>query len=151
MTSLPDFPPSPAPDAALLAMVLAGGPCPPRQRLLERHGNAARALAAGPDAWRRAGCDDAQRQAFARPDPIAMDLALAWLQVPGHHLLGWTDPAYPPLLRQLARAPLALFVDGEPAWLRHPSVAIVGSRSVCRAKSTSGQAGCQIPTPGNSP
>ncbi|MEU2166502.1 MULTISPECIES: hypothetical protein [Micromonospora] len=30
-------------------------------------------------------------------------------------------------------------------------VAIVGSRSVCRAKSTSGQAGCQIPTPGNSP
>jgi len=121
-------PPSPSAEAALLALVLAGGPCPPRQRLLERHGDAARALAAGPDAWRASGCDGAQLQALRHPDPIAMALALAWLQGPGHHLIGWTDAGYPPLLRQAVRPPLALFVDGEPAWLRHPAVAIVGSR-----------------------
>lgn len=53
---------------------------------------------------------------------------LAWLEQPGHHLLDWSDPHYPPLLRQIARPPPLLFVHGDPACLRQPQLAIVGAR-----------------------
>ncbi|NZA25831.1 DNA-protecting protein DprA, partial [Luteimonas sp. SJ-92] len=52
-----------------------------------------------------------------------------WLARPGHHLLGWHDPDYPPLLRAAPSPPLALFVAGDPMLLWHPAVAVVGSRS----------------------
>lgn len=53
---------------------------------------------------------------------------LAWLEQPGHHLLDWSDPRYPPLLRQIARPPPLLFVHGDPACLCQPQLAIVGAR-----------------------
>lgn len=42
----------------------------------------------------------------------------------------WTlgDAAYPPPLLQTADPPLALFAEGDPAWLERPMLAIVGSR-----------------------
>ena len=58
-----------------------------------------------------------------------MRLALDWLAQPRHHLLGWHDPDYPPLLRRISSPPLALFVDGDPSLLWHAGVAVVGSRS----------------------
>lgn len=54
---------------------------------------------------------------------------MRWLESPGHHLIGWADADYPPLLRQIASPPLALFVDGEPGRLWHPQLAVVGSRA----------------------
>ncbi|MDG2525124.1 DNA-processing protein DprA [Stenotrophomonas sp. HITSZ_GD] len=113
---------------AWLALVLAGGAIAPRQRLIAVHRSAAAARAAGPAAWLAAGCDEAQRAALARPAPDALQQARRWLAAPGHHLIGWDDPRYPPLLRESPQPPLALFVDGEPALLAHPGVAIVGSR-----------------------
>lgn len=113
---------------AWLALVLAGGAIAPRQRLVTLHGDAVAACAAGPTAWLAAGCDGAQRAALARPPPEALAHARRWLAMPGHHLLGWDDPRYPSLLRESPQPPLALFVDGEPALLAHPGVAIVGSR-----------------------
>jgi len=114
--------------AALLAIVLAGGPASARRDLLLAYGSARSALAAGASAWRGAGCTPAQCDALAHPPPDALARALHWLDAPGHHLVGLADPAYPPLLRETALPPLALFVDGEPALLGHPGVAIVGSR-----------------------
>ncbi|NUS39173.1 MAG: DNA-protecting protein DprA, partial [Lysobacter sp.] len=63
------------------------------------------------------------------PDAALLDRCRAWLATPGHHLVGWQDPDYPPLLRRVANPPLALFVDGDPARLWHPAVAVVGSRA----------------------
>ena len=60
--------------------------------------------------------------------PARMRAALAWLALPGHHLLGLQDPRYPPLLRQAPHPPPALFVDGDPDLLWRPAVAVVGSR-----------------------
>lgn len=57
-----------------------------------------------------------------------MARAQAWLSGDGRYLLGWLDARYPPLLREAPQPPAALFVEGEPALLQHPGVAIVGSR-----------------------
>lgn len=118
-----------SPDDALLRLVLAGGSLPARRALLDQHGDAGRALCAGPAAWRAAGCNAAQRARLALPDPDALARALQWLALPGHHLLPLTSPDYPVLLRHLPQAPLALFVQGHPATLWHPGVAVVGSRT----------------------
>ncbi len=48
---------------------------------------------------------------------------------PGHHLVPFTDPRYPALLRELASCPIALYVAGNVGVLSDPQLAIVGSRN----------------------
>lgn len=114
---------------ALLKLILCGGAVAPKRGLLDAHGTAARGLAAGAPAWRAAGLGEVQVQALRKPDPEPLLRALDWLQHPHHHLLGWHQPDYPPLLRRISSPPLALFVDGDPSLLWHAGVAMVGSRS----------------------
>lgn len=114
---------------ALLKLHALPGPVAPRRALLARQGTPSAAFAAGRRAWREAGLDEAQMLALERADEVALTPARAWLAQPEHHLLGWHDPAYPPQLRRLSSPPLALLVDGDPALLWHPSVAVVGSRA----------------------
>lgn len=97
------------------------------RRLLDRHGDAAAALAAlrrGADA--EAG--EAAQGWVRSPDADALAADRAWLAEPQHHLLPYTDPDFPPLLREIPGAPAALFVVGEPTRLWMPQVAVVGSR-----------------------
>ena len=115
--------------ASLLKLVLCGGTVAPRRGLLDAHETPARALAAGASAWRAAGLSETQIQRCRLPAEVEMRLALDWLAQPRHHLLGWHDPDYPPLLRRISSPPLALFVDGDPSLLWHAGVAVVGSRS----------------------
>jgi DNA processing protein len=80
-----------------------------------------------------------QLAGFGLPEPAAARLAalrtldverdLGWLQAPGHQLLPCTSPSYPRLLAQTTGAPLVLWVDGDPAALSEPQLAIVGSRN----------------------
>ena len=116
---------------ALLRLVEAGGSAATRRALLDAHRDPATALAAGPGAWRAAGCEEAQVRAIEATGTASTrhDRARAWLAEPGHHLLGWHDPDYPALLRRIPSPPLALFVAGDPGLLWHPAVAMVGSRS----------------------
>lgn len=114
---------------ALIALVAADGAAAPRRALLERHGSAAAALAAGPAAWREAELSETQTAALRAPDGVELERAQAWLAASGHHLIGWHDPDYPPLLRRSPNPPLALFVAGDPSRLWHPAVAVVGSRA----------------------
>lgn len=117
---------------ALLRLVAAAGAAAPRRALLEAHSPAA-AVAAGPLLWRSFALDEAQIAALQRPDADTLQRATNWLQHPDHHLLGWHDPDYPPLLRRVSNPPLALFVAGDIARLWHPGVAVVGSRSATPA------------------
>ena len=114
---------------ALLRLVAAGGAAAPRKALLDHHGSAAIALAAGAATWRAHRITDAQVSALLKPDHTQLGFARQWLAQPGHHLLGWNDPDYPQLLKRSPNAPLALFVAGDPSLLWHPAIAIVGSRA----------------------
>lgn len=123
--------PVPVNDAEALArLLLAGGPAASRRRLLQTHGGAAAAVAAGSEAWHAAGLDAGQRAALrGGANDRALANAMDWLARPGHHLIGCTDPDYPPLLGDAPGAPLGLFIAGDPMLLWHPMVAVVGSRN----------------------
>ena len=62
-------------------------------------------------------------------DVAARDAIADWLQGPDRQLLTLHDPDYPPLLREIADAPLLLYVIGRVELLARPALAIVGSRN----------------------
>lgn len=117
---------------ALIALLLPGGATAPRRDLLDAHGGPAAVRALPRARWRAAGLETPQIRALeGEPgalDPDMLARCRAWLRQPGHRLVGWHDPCYPPLLRRACSPPLALFVDGDPTRLWHPAVAVVGSR-----------------------
>jgi len=76
-----------------------------------------------------AGKPEAIRAILAGPDAPALQTELEWLREPGHHLLTWSDPDYPPLLREIPDPPSMFYVLGERALLSGPQLAIVGSRN----------------------
>lgn len=117
---------------ALLALILAGGPLPPRQRLLASVPRPAALLERGRD--RDIGLDAARRHALHHPDPEHLRRCLDWLAAsPRRHLVWLGSPDYPPLLASIAHPPLALFLEGDPGRLWQPSVAVVGSRAASHA------------------
>ncbi len=97
--------------------------------LLHRFGDAAAVLEAGRAAWREAGLAEAAVAALSAPDRDGLERDQRWLEADDAHLLTWADPAYPDLLRQIPDPPAVLFVRGDPQVLRHPQLAIVGSRN----------------------
>ncbi len=66
---------------------------------------------------------------LAGPDEKILRSELEWLSEPGHHLLTWSDPDYPALLREIPDPPLVLYVAGERQLLSARQLAIVGSRN----------------------
>ena len=54
---------------------------------------------------------------------------LFWCEKNDCHLITLVDDQYPDLLREIASAPLLLFVQGDPSLLKKPQMAIVGSRN----------------------
>ncbi len=63
------------------------------------------------------------------PDDCLTDADRQWLASAGQDLCTWFDDDYPPLLREIADPPMALFLRGQRARLRDPLMAIVGSRN----------------------
>ena len=114
---------------ALLRLVAAGGAAAPRKALLHHGRSPSAAIREGAAFWRACRLAESQISALLKPDQATLDNAKRWLADSGHHLIGWTHPDYPPLLRRSPNAPFALFVAGDPALLWHPAVAIVGSRA----------------------
>ncbi len=117
-------------DALALSVLLRSrAGAAPLRLLLERCGDAGAALAAGPGAWRAAGIGAPALACLAAPDARALDNDAAWLAQPGHRLLGWHEPAYPPLLRNGMHPPAGLYIAGDATLLAQPQLAIVGSRN----------------------
>jgi DNA processing protein len=76
--------------------------------------------------------DAAARAALAPPPAdLARQVArtLDWLAQPGHALVTWGNPAYPPRLATLYDPPPLLYVRGRVALLAARGIAIVGSRA----------------------
>ena len=77
-------------ESVALAILLRGGARAAALRgLLEAHGGASAAHAAGPSAWRAQGFDAAAVARAARPDAALRARDEAWLAQSGCRLLGW--------------------------------------------------------------
>lgn len=122
----------PAPEQARewLSLVLVDGLGPKRIAGLE-------ALFDSPIDWvaasdrdlREAGLSDSHIRHLRQPDEQKLARCLDWLSGERRWLVTRDDPLYPPLLKRIPDAPVALFVAGEPEALVAPQVAIVGSRN----------------------
>jgi DNA processing protein len=71
----------------------------------------------------------AARAFLDSPDERAVAADLDWLAASGTVIVLSVDPGYPPLLRQTAGPPAALYVQGVVPLLAAPQLAMVGSRS----------------------
>lgn len=100
-----------------------------RLALLEHFGGPAPLFAASAADLRHAGLAGEALDAVLAPDWAAVDADQEWLHTSGASLLTCTSSDWPPLLADMPDAPAALFVRGEPALLRHPQLAMVGSRN----------------------
>ena len=99
--------------------------------LLDSFATPARVFAA-PRAQLAAMVGSALAQALRHPadDQLRrVDAALAWAEAPGNAILTMADPAYPPLLRNIADPPALLYVSGRAGLLTAPCLAMVGSRN----------------------
>ncbi len=97
--------------------------------LLKAYGGAQAALAA-PLAEVAALAGSRAARALAQgASPGSVEAALRWAQGEGRHVVILDDAAYPPILREIADPPLALFAIGRLELLRAPCLAIVGSRN----------------------
>ncbi len=76
-----------------------------------------------------AGLPEAFVRKLLDPETSWLDAGERWLAGYRHRLIGWTDPDYPPLLREIADPPVVLFVNGDAGCLLFPQLAIVGSRN----------------------
>jgi DNA processing protein len=114
------------------------------RRLLENFGSPAVLLDAGAAAWRAAGCSPELCRLLAQPDWAGVDRDQEWLAAATpaapRRLVCQDDPAYPPLLRQIAQAPLALFTLGDADLLALPQLAMVGARSASAQGAENAQA-----------
>lgn len=79
--------------------------------------------------WISAGFNRAQANAFLNPNQQIIDNCLQWCSKENRHILTFSDPLYPYLLKQISSAPIVLFIKGDPQLLSLPQLAIVGSRN----------------------
>ena len=86
-------------------------------------------LEARDGAREHAGLSAATREFLSSAKAAINRTELAWLENPCHHVVPFTDPRYPPLLREAERRPIALYVAGNVDVLHDPQLAVVGSRN----------------------
>jgi len=98
-------------------------------RLCEHFGDPAGVLAASRSALSELGLKPACVDALKQPDTESVEAILNWGERPDAHLIAIDDPFYPPQLTEIADPPPLLYVRGDPALLREPQIAVVGSRN----------------------
>ncbi len=77
----------------------------------------------------RHGLSEESAAAITGPDERKIEADLEWLSQRNRQLICWDDDIYPALLRRISNPPAALFVEGDPGFLWHPQVAVIGSRN----------------------
>ena len=115
------------------------------RRLLDAFPRIEHIFSASHDQLRAAGLNAAQIRALESVDEASNGTALEadtqvgmqadiqadidWLQQAEHHIVTIRDPLYPQAMRDLADAPILLYVRGDPDYLSRPQLAMVGSRN----------------------
>ena len=102
-------------------------------KLLRVFGNASSAMSAPAAAWQAIGMPHSSIEA-RRSDVVREQVlqALRWTEHEQHQVILHDMAHYPALLQETAGAPPVLFVQGDPAILDQPQIAIVGSRKATR-------------------
>jgi DNA processing protein len=78
----------------------------------------------------RLGLDESQCQQYYDCNEKNLTEVYSWLaQSPAHHLVTALDAAYPARLKETNRFPPLLYIDGDPALISTPQIAVVGSRN----------------------
>ncbi|AOE39224.1 DNA protecting protein DprA [Pantoea agglomerans] len=78
----------------------------------------------------RLGLDERQCQQYYDFNEKNLTEVYSWLaQSPAHHLVTALDAAYPARLKETNRFPPLLYIDGDPALISTPQLAVVGSRN----------------------
>jgi len=78
----------------------------------------------------RLGLDESQCQQYYDFNEKKLTEVYSWLaQSPAHHLVTALDAAYPARLKETNRFPPLLYIDGDPALISTPQLAVVGSRN----------------------
>ncbi|MGC0905254.1 DNA-protecting protein DprA [Pantoea agglomerans] len=78
----------------------------------------------------RLGLDESQCQQYCDYNEKNLTEVYSWLaQSPAHHLVTALDAAYPARLKETNRFPPLLYIDGDPALISTPQLAVVGSRN----------------------
>jgi len=98
-------------------------------RALEIFGTAQGFIQASDASLERAGMPAAARGFLTSARAALSPAERAWLEDSRHHVVPYTDPRYPALLREAGRHPIALYVAGNVDVLNDPQLAIVGSRN----------------------
>lgn len=99
------------------------------QALVGRFGSPEQVLTANPEGLNGLGLAKETLAWLRNPDWSRVEADLRWLESQSHHCLSLEDPAYPPLLREIADPPPLLFVRGEVGALSSQQLAVVGSRN----------------------
>ncbi|MCP4000772.1 MAG: DNA-protecting protein DprA [Gammaproteobacteria bacterium] len=97
--------------------------------LIKKFGNAAAVISASASDLKTSNLSDETLHFLKNPDAEKLNQTTSWLAAEGRHLLCLNDAGYPPLLAESGDAPLCLYVEGNPASLLMPQLAIVGSRN----------------------
>lgn len=131
-----DTPPDPVASASLAAWLrleqCAGVGLVSAHRLLQQFGTPEAVFAASREqllALLKPAQADAVLRAPDAQQAARFDTVQAWCAQPGNMLLPLDHAAYPERLRQIAGAPLMLYVKGQVGLLSRPCVAMVGARN----------------------
>jgi len=98
-------------------------------KALEMLGDAQAIINASEGARQAAGVPRASREYLLSAASTLRAAERAWVEHPTHHVVPFTDPQFPAMLRRLAGCPIALYVAGNVGVLNDPQLAIVGSRN----------------------
>lgn len=113
-----------------LRLTLAPGiGCVTQHRLLRKFGLPGAIFAAPRAALVRAIGAKAADALLGHDCAEAVARTQAWLAAPAHRVLSLADADYPRGLLDLTDAPTLLYLSGDPACLRQPALAVVGSRA----------------------
>ena len=100
-----------------------------RQRCLELFSSPVTLCQQSPAELRALGLSRACVDSLLNPDEARIDTILKWRhEAERRYVISYADPRYPVRLREISDPPLLLYVEGDPACLNKPQLAMVGSR-----------------------